>query len=210
VPCERWISTSILVVAAGAVVGFFQCWSPALPTQLQGILPETLLKWFAIITSIASMIGTLTAPSLIEILRLQTSLKLVLVFTLLVQLVAFALLAALLPGSPVPLEGSTSMLLALLVVASIGEGAMAPVVYELSAELTYPKSEGVTGAVFSWLLNFFGVVLLAVFPVVPSKYDSLMMVGIVVLGLVSMCLVKAEYPRRQVDEGGCNAELLSY
>ena len=37
------------------------------------------------------------------------------------------------------------MLMACVVLASIAEGAMAPIVYELSAELTYPMSEGVTG-----------------------------------------------------------------
>ena len=35
--------------------------------------------------------------------------------------------------------------MACVVLASIAEGAMAPIVYELSAELTYPMSEGVTG-----------------------------------------------------------------
>ena len=57
---------------------------------------------------------------------------------LLVQLVAFGIFTASLPDSPVPLSGavtsSPSWPIAWLVVASVAEGAMAPMVYELSAE----------------------------------------------------------------------------
>ncbi|CAE7523919.1 unnamed protein product [Symbiodinium sp. CCMP2456] len=209
VPRRRMISTWVLLLAAGAVVGVFQCWSPALPTQLQGVLPETVLKWFAVITSLASVIGNFTAPQLIEMLHLQHRLKSVLGITLCLQLVAYALFAVLLPDSPLPLmKGSTGMLMACVVLASIAEGAMAPIVYELSAELTYPMSEGVTGAAFSWLINFFGMVLLAVYPVVPSAYDSIMMVAVGAVALIGLQLVIAEYPRRELDDGACGTELL--
>ncbi|CAJ1337248.1 unnamed protein product [Effrenium voratum] len=120
--------------------------------------------------------------------------------------------ACAMPDSPVPL-GTTSSpapLLAWLVLASVAEGAMAPVVYELAAELLYPYSEGVTGAVFSWLLNLWGFVLLWIFPLLPSSYDSLMMAGTCVVALLSLVLLRAEYPRRLLDEGACQrAELLS-
>lgn len=209
VPRRRMISTWVLLLAAGAVVGVFQCWSPALPTQLQGVLPETVLKWFAVITSLASVIGNFTAPQLIEMLHLQTRLKMVLGITLCLQLVAYALFAVLLPDSPLPLmKGSTGTLMACVVLASIAEGAMAPIVYELSAELTYPMSEGVTGAAFSWLINFFGMVLLAVYPVVPSAYDSMMMVAVSAVALIGLQLVIAEYPRRELDDGACGTGLL--
>lgn len=173
------------------------------------MLPETVLKWFAVITSLASVIGNFTAPQLIEMLHLQTRLKMVLGITLCLQLVAYALFAVLLPDSPLPLmKGSTGTLMACVVLASIAEGAMAPIVYELSAELTYPMSEGVTGAAFSWLINFFGMVLLAVYPVVPSAYDSMMMVAVSAVALIGLQLVIAEYPRRELDDGACGTGLL--
>ncbi|CAK9068676.1 Solute carrier family 49 member 4 homolog (Disrupted in renal carcinoma protein 2 homolog) [Durusdinium trenchii] len=132
---------------------------------------------------------------------------------LLVQLVAFGIFTASLPDSPVPLSGavtsSPSWLIAWLVVASVAEGAMAPMVYELSAELTYPHSEGVTGAAFSWLLNFWGFLLLWIFPLVPSRYDSLMMTGTCIVSLLLLAVVHAEYPRRRLDETDCQTtELL--
>ena len=40
-----WVSASVLVMAGSLAVGVFQCWSPALPTQLEGVLPNGLLKW---------------------------------------------------------------------------------------------------------------------------------------------------------------------
>ena len=57
------------------------------------------------------------------------------------QVFAFTMFACAMPDSPVPL-GTTSSpapLLAWLVLASVAEGAMAPVVYELAAELTLER-----------------------------------------------------------------------
>ncbi|CAJ1338532.1 unnamed protein product [Effrenium voratum] len=85
VPLRRWISASVLVMAGSLAVGVFQCWSPALPTQLEGVLPNGLLKWFSVITSVASLVGNFAAPFLIEALHLQLKLKLALVAALLVQ-----------------------------------------------------------------------------------------------------------------------------
>lgn len=203
-PRRRWISTVVLVLAGSFSIGVFQCWSPALPTQLQGALPESLLKWFAIITATASVLGSCLCPPLMEALKLQWRLKSAMATMLLVQLVAFSIFAASLPDSPVAVwkEGpaSPAWLMTWLVVASVAEGAVAPMVYELSAELTYPHSEGLTGAAFSWLLNFFGFVLLGIFPLVPPRYDSLMMMGACLVSLVLLCFVHAEYPRRMLDE----------
>ena len=82
---------------------------------LPGVLPETVLKWFAVITSLASVIGNFTAPQLIEMLHLQHRLKSVLGITLCLQLVAYALFAVLLPDSPLPLmKGSTGPLVSSL------------------------------------------------------------------------------------------------
>ncbi|CAK9097541.1 unnamed protein product [Durusdinium trenchii] len=213
VSLQRWASTTFLVLSGSFVIGVFQCWSPALPTQLQGVLPEALLKWLVIISASASVFGNFAAPPLIEAWGLQWRLKMALAVMLLVQLVAFGIFTASLPDSPVPLSGavtsSPSWLIAWLVVASVAEGAMAPMVYELSAELTYPHSEGVTGAAFSWLLNFWGFLLLWIFPLVPSRYDSLMMTGTCIVSLLLLAVVHAEYPRRRLDETDCQTtELL--
>lgn len=75
VPGHRWLSTALLIVSGSLVIGVFQCWSPALPTQLQGVLPESLLKWFAIISALASVVGNFLAPVLLEALGLQWRLK---------------------------------------------------------------------------------------------------------------------------------------
>ncbi|CAK9056732.1 Hypothetical protein SCF082_LOCUS30539, partial [Durusdinium trenchii] len=78
VSLQRWASTTFLVLSGSFVIGVFQCWSPALPTQLQGVLPEALLKWLVIISASASVFGNFAAPPLIEAWGLQWRLKMAL------------------------------------------------------------------------------------------------------------------------------------
>ncbi|OLP80137.1 hypothetical protein AK812_SmicGene39486 [Symbiodinium microadriaticum] len=44
--------------------------------------------------------------------------------------------------------------------------------------------------------------------VVPSAYDSMMMVAVSAVALIGLQLVIAEYPRRELDDGACGTGLL--
>ena len=44
--------------------------------------------------------------------------------------------------------------------------------------------------------------------VVPSAYDSIMMVAVSAVALIGLQLVIAEYPRRELDDGACGTEPL--
>eukprot|EP00928_Gymnodinium_smaydae_P024442 TRINITY_DN19775_c0_g1_i1.p1 TRINITY_DN19775_c0_g1~~TRINITY_DN19775_c0_g1_i1.p1 ORF type:complete len:474 (-),score=94.15 TRINITY_DN19775_c0_g1_i1:360-1673(-) len=209
-PMRRWVSASAVFLASGLAVGCFQTWTSTLPTQLEGVLSQGMLKWFAVISNLASVAGNFFAGPLTEHFGLQTSLCRVVIVALVVQLLGYLGFALLLPNSPVRLMDTSpgGALVAMLLVASAAEGILSPIIYELGAELTYPYSESLSGGVYSWLLNFYGLVLLAVFPIIPVAMDSFAMAGAAVVSLLGMLLVREEYPRRRVDEGNdCASEL---
>lgn len=148
------------------------------------------------------MVGPLT-----EQFGLQTHLCKVVMVTLVIQVLGCLSFAVLLPNSVLPVgRVPASALLVVLFAASLCEGVMAPMIYELGAELTYPYSESFSGAVFSWILNAFGLVLLVVFPLVPVAFDSFAMAGACFVALLSMFLVREEYPRRVLDEQAVHAD----
>lgn len=201
-PPRRWVSAWVLFLASGLAVGCFQTWSTSLPTELDGVLPGLLLKWFALITNSASFIGNFMAGPLTEKLGLQTHLSRIVWIALIAQLVGYLLFAVLLPNAPLSFggQGSAGTLLVVLFVASLAEGIMAPVIYELGAELTYPYAESLSGAVYSWILNFFSLLQLFIFPFIPAEFGSFAMAGFCFVALLSMQLVREDYPRRQIDE----------
>lgn len=203
-PARRLLSAWLLFVSGGLTIGFFQVWSSSLPTQLNGILPGPLVKSFAIIMGIASLVGNYAAGPLTEKLGLQNNICWTVGVALCLQVLGSLGFGMLLPGAPLSLgvAGSDHVLMALLVLTSIAEGIMSPLIFELGAELTYPYSESFSGAIFSWLLNAFGLILLVVFPLVPDSWDPFAMVGALLVSLILLRGVREEHPRRRLDEPG--------
>jgi len=199
----QWVSFGCLMIAGGMLNGVFQAWSNTIPTQLEGDLPGALLKWFSFIAGLAGASGSLLVAFSTRVLNLESKLKMTLLCTIFLQFVGFVLFAVLLPGSPpAGVSGSGLLLMLLIIIGSVANGAMSPLVYELGAELSYPCSEGLSGGVFSWLLNVFQVVLLVVLPIVPAAWDGELMAGTCLVGAGLVAVVQERYGRQEADRDG--------
>jgi len=201
VPRKRWLSTWMVCLTGGLTTGVFLLWTASIPTQMQGVFSSIMLKWFAIIMSVASLIGNFAAGPITELLGLQQRLQQTIFVLLFTQLVCYVLFAMLLPNTPLPFTASSSVLMVILIVAGVAQGIMNPLIYELAAELSYPCSGSYSGAVYSWMVNAIGLVFVFILPDVPVAYDSFGMVGACLLSLIGLSVVRVEYPRRQVDTG---------
>jgi len=200
---RQWVSFGCLMVAGGLLNGVFQGWSNTIPTQLEGVLPGALLKWFSFIAGMACMAGSLLVALVTRVLNLESKLKLTLLCTIFLQLVGFTLFTVLLPGSPpAGVSAPGLVLMFLIVLGSVANGAMSPLVYELGSELSYPSSEGLSGGVFSWLLNAFALLLLVVLPMVPSTMDGQLMAGTCLVGAGLVAAVQERYGRQEADREG--------
>uniref|UniRef100_A0A7S4GKV5 Major facilitator superfamily (MFS) profile domain-containing protein n=1 Tax=Oxyrrhis marina TaxID=2969 RepID=A0A7S4GKV5_OXYMA len=200
---RQWVSFACLMTAGGLLNGVFQGWSNTIPTQLEGVLPGALLKWFSFIAGMACVIGSLTVAVVTRVFKLECKLKLTLLCTISLQFAGFTLFTVLLPGSPpAGVSASGLVLMFLIVLGSVANGAMSPLVYELGAEISYPSSEGLSGGVFSWLLNAFALVLLVVLPLVPSTMDGQLMAATCLLGAGLVAVVQERYGRQEADRDG--------
>lgn len=173
--CRGWLlafknrSFLFLVIAGGLQAGSWFVWSTTLPNIL---LPENFSQSqagsFTAVTRFAGIIGGLLAGRLADNSLLYRRLKVIICLCLFLAIIGFTMFTLSNPSilfikNP-PFPQTYVFDFISVAIAGFFLGAVSPLFYELSAELTYPSPESTSGAIMTLINNFVMLILYTTTP----------------------------------------------
>lgn len=192
----RNASFQVLALSAGAMQGVFNVWSGS----LDSILPFTPMQcgWLGFGSTAALVVGGYAIGGVVDKWSWASRrLKAVLLLVLCGCLASFSWFTLSLPffSHPALLHGTLPSQATAIVCSGLLLGAISPVVYEFSVELTYPVSEAVSASFVASYNNVGSMAFLLAKGVVRQSSLNLAMTAAVALTVLCVAMVRERYNR---------------
>lgn len=190
-----------LVVAGSLQAGAWFVWSTTLPTILQPFhFSLSQAGSFASVTRFAGMIGGALVARLSDESFFARRLKYTICLCMALAVSGF-LMFTLSNPSPFfyhnpPFPQTYGFDFVSVLIAGFFLGAVNPLFYELSAELTYPSPESTSAAIFTLVQNFIMLILYTTTPQFDVSNINTLMTCTVALSLCMMLTLREEYKRQ--------------
>jgi len=193
----------LLVLIGGWQAGAFNAWSGMFAIILtpEGY-SETLAGWLGFLTIVSGVGGGLLVGILGDsIFKRKFKLMLVTLFFLCsLTLVWFTIsLPSLISRHPL-IRNNEGTIITSITLAGLFLGSTNPLFYELSAEMTYPVTEGSSAGILTLVNNLACVIVLGIGPFINVNWiNTLVVISIIGCGIL-LLPIKEEYRRSDVDD----------
>jgi FLVCR family feline leukemia virus subgroup C receptor-related protein len=190
-----------LVLAGGMQAGAWIVWSTTLPTIILPLnFTASQAGSFASATRFAGMVGGFFSGRLADGSLLHRRLKPMICLCLLLAIASFTAFtlsnpSPLRPSPPFPLPHTYAFEFCCVVLAGFFLGAVSPLFYELSAELTYPSPESTSAAIMTLVNNMVMLVLYTSTPQFDVSNINTLMTCVVAVSLLLLLTLTEEYKR---------------
>eukprot|EP00854_Cymbomonas_tetramitiformis_P005962 gene5962-7167_t len=192
----------LLLVAAFGMCGVQQAWVAQLQTLLQGVLGAKAIGVLAVVEALACTLCGVACGFIADSkFRRRFKLLIVLALTICTLASIHFMLSLSSPFSSRPIFPTNAQMIgvSILIIGSTLGTAM-PLLFELSAELTYPVPEGTSAGVMLWVFNMGCFVLLLV-----SSYMSVAWINVIwtltlIMTTLLMCAVDEQYRRSDAED----------
>eukprot|EP00040_Diaphanoeca_grandis_P020717 m.110137 g.110137 ORF g.110137 m.110137 type:complete len:462 (+) comp28015_c0_seq1:162-1547(+) len=196
----------LIAIGGGVINGVFNVWSGSfdqiLP-PLGGKYTQTTCGWLGFACTIAVIFGGLVIGQLADLPFFRRRKHHLLMATMLSTTMLMVLFAVSLPTifSEHPLvKLPFGVVFTLVVFAGLTLGATIPLIFELSAEVTFPAPESTSGNVIVLILNIGAFVYLLITPQLLSKRVlNIVISACAVVGVVLFCFASVKYKRMDCE-----------
>jgi len=194
-----------LVLAGGLQAGAWFVWSTTLPTILLPLaFTPSQAGSFASATRFAGMVGGFCSGRLADGALLHRRLKPMVCLMLLLAVAAFTSFTLANPSplfySHPPFPHNYGFAFFCVVCAGFFLGAVSPLFYELSAELTYPSPESTSAAIMTLVNNMVMLVLYTSTPQFDVSNINTLMTCTVAFSLLILLTLSEEYKRKDAGQ----------
>jgi FLVCR family MFS transporter len=192
-----------LITVAGWATGVWSVWTGMFDTFLSPLgFDETFSGWLGFIATIAGWFGGFSLGYLGDrLFKRRFKMLLLVIFFVYLMCTIWFVLSLPTPWSDKPILPD-SRLSILFSAGCFGffQGGFQPFLYEFSAELSFPVSEGTSVGLLVLINNASGIFFLIVQPYITGQVMNGIYLGSIILSFVLFFFVKERYPRSELDE----------
>jgi len=192
----------LVVLCAGLMFGVQSAWSPLFQDILDPVgISDDTVGWLGFAEGFASIVVAVLVGQLADRLFAR-KFKLFILISIYICAAAVWWFTLMLP-SPFSSDGvlprSTALLAVALLIQGIFQGALVPLLYEFSAELTYPVNEGTSAGILTFIWNAATLVVLAVSSKIATDVPSMLYAIALVLCAGLVTFTKENYKRSDAE-----------
>eukprot|EP01084_Bolivina_argentea_P291271 500581_1 len=198
-------SAFILIFVGGMQSGIFAAWTSVLQDMLSPMgLNDTDIGFIGFNISFIAMsgglIGYIADKCFVE--KLKKFINILFVFNILFLMLLFFILPSPFNDNSIIFTECKGNCILILLNVMIGlmafcEEGLLPLFYELSAEISYPVSEGSCGMLLSLINNIAALIFIFIASAMNTKYETFLALIVAVICIVLITVVKEEYKRNK-------------
>jgi FLVCR family MFS transporter len=201
---DAWSNRDFVLVAvsSGLLVGIYSIWTSVLSTVLPSDSDNTC-GWLSTAATLAGGAAGIIIGPIARQRQLRRRLKAMIIFCSVISVIfaaAFLLLTPSLFDSTALIPGSSTILMFVFIsLSGAFVGATAPLSFELSVELTYPRWESISAGSITFINNVIALIFLGVAPLISGKAMTAFMFFVSILATLMLFPVRELYGRMDAE-----------